>query len=50
MYENLFCLVWKSHGVGFKKTIEELKLNFKVVDDCISDKQIEMFVKYEYKP
>ena len=38
IYKKHFCLIWKSQGVSFKKVIEELKLNFKVVDNVMSDK------------
>ena len=33
MYKNHFCLICESEGVSFNKAIEELKLNFKVVDN-----------------
>ena len=36
-HENHFCLIWKSGGVSFDKAIKELKDNFKVVDNIISD-------------
>ena len=39
MSKNHFCLV-----------TEELKLNFKVVDNIISGKHIKSFIKYEIKP
>ena len=45
-----FCLVWKSDGVTFDKAIRELKENFKVVDNVISDKHVKSYIKYEYKP
>ena len=48
MHKNHFCLVCKSQGVSFNKAIEELKLNFKVVDIVISDKHVKSFIKYEY--
>ena len=35
-----FCLIWKSDGVNFDKAIKELKDNFKVVDNVISDKHV----------
>ena len=37
-------------GNSFKKAIEELKLNFIVVDNVTSDKLVKTFVKYEIKP
>ena len=50
MYKNLFCLIWKSQGVSLNKAIEELKTNFKFVDNVISDKHVKRFIKNEYKP
>ena len=40
MYNNHFCLIWKSNVISFNNAIEELKLNFKVVDNVISDKHV----------
>ena len=50
IYNNHFCLIWKSNGISFDKAIKELKDNFEVVDNVISDKHIESFIKYEYNP
>ena len=48
---NHSCLIWKSQNISFNQVIEnELKPNFKVVDNVISDKHVIMFIKYEYKP
>ena len=50
IYVNHFCLNWKSTGISSNKAIEELKTNFKVVDNVLSDKPVKSFFKYEYKP
>ena len=50
MYKNNLCLIWKSKGISCNKTIEQLKLNVKVVDNVICDKHVKSFNKYEYKP
>ena len=50
MFKNNICLVWKSQGVSFNKAKEVFKLNFKVVDNIISDKHDRIFIKFEYKP
>ena len=50
IYINHFCLIWKSNGISFEKAITELKDNFKVVDNVISDKHVKGFIKYEYNP
>ena len=33
LYKNPFCFNWKTQVVSFKKTREELKANFKVIDN-----------------
>ena len=48
--ENRFCLLWKSDRISSDKTIKELKDNFKVVDNIVSDKDAKSFIKYEYAP
>ena len=50
--KNQLCLLRKSQDVSFGEnfTIDELNLNFKIVDICLSDKHIKKFIKYEYKP
>ena len=51
IYNIHFWLIWKTNGVSFNQVIEnELKPNFKVVDNIISDKYVKSFVKYEYNP
>ena len=50
IHNNHFCLIWKSDGVSFDKAIGEIKDNFKVVDNVISDKHVKCYIKYEYKP
>ena len=49
IHENHFCLIWKSDGISFDKAIKELKDNYKVIDNVISDKHVKSFIKYEYK-
>ena len=50
IHNNHFCLIWKSKGVSFDRAIKELKDNFRVVDNVISDKHVKSYIKYEYKP
>ena len=50
IYNNHFCLSWKSDGISFEKSITEIKDNFKGVDNVISDKHVKNFVKYEHNP
>ena len=49
-HRNHFCLIWNSIGISYDKAIKELKDNFKVIDNVISDKHVKSFIKYEYKP
>ena len=50
IHDNHFCLIWKSDRVSFEKAIKELKDNFRVIDNVISDKHVKCYIKYEYKP
>ena len=51
IHNNHFCLIWKSNGFRFNEVIEnDIKPNFKVVDNVISDKHVKSFIKYEYNP
>ena len=45
-----FCSISKSQKISFNQEIKELKPNFKVVDNVISDKHVKSYIKYEYKP
>ena len=48
LLSNHFCLFWKSQNINFNQVIEnEIKPNFKVVDNVISNKHVKSFVKYE---
>ena len=50
VHENYFCLIRKPQNISFNQVIkDELKQNFKVVDNVISDKHVESFIKYENK-
>ena len=50
IHNNHFCLIWKSNGVSFDRAIKELKDNFRIVDNVISDKHVKSYIKYEYNP
>ena len=50
MYQNPFCLNCNSNSNSCSKEIEELKLNFKVVDVVMSDKNDKNVIKYKYEP
>ena len=50
LYNNHFCLIWKSEGVSFNQAIQELKNNFKIVDNYITEENVNAYFKYEFIP
>ena len=50
LYNNHFCLIWKSQGVSFNQAIQELKNNFKMIDTYISEENVTSHFKYEFIP
>ena len=50
LYNNHFCLIWKSQGVSFNQANNELKANFKTVDNYITEKNVNSHFKYEIIP
>ena len=49
LYNNHFCFIWKSENVSFKQAIKELKDNFKVVDNFITEENVKSHFEYIYK-
>ena len=43
-----FCLTWKSEGVSFNQAVKELKDNFKMVDNCITEENVNSHFEYEF--
>ena len=50
LYNNHFCLIWKSQGVSFNQAIQELKNNFKIVDNYFTEENVNSQFKYEFTP
>ena len=50
LYNNHFCLIWKSEGVSFKQAVRELDENFKMVDNFITEEIVTSHFKYEFIP
>ena len=50
LFDNHFCVIWKSEGVSFKHAIKELKDNFKIVDNYITEENVTSNFKYEFTP
>ena len=50
IHSNQFSLIWRWQNISFNQVIkDELKSNFKGIDNVISDKHVEGFNKDEYK-
>ena len=47
---NHFCLIWKPEGVSFNQAIKELKDNFKIVDNYITEEKVNSHFKYDFIP
>ena len=50
LLNNHFCVIWKSENVSFNQAIQELKENFKIVDNYITEETVKSHFKYEDKP
>ena len=50
LFNNHFCLIWKSEGVNFKQAFRELKDNFKIVDKYITEENVKSFFEYKCIP
>ena len=47
---NHYCLIWKSQGVSFNQAAQELKNNFKMIDNYITEEIITSHFKYDLIP
>ena len=47
---NHFCLIWKRENISFKQAIKELKDNFKIVDNYITEENVNSHFQYEFIP
>ena len=50
LYNIHFCVIWKSEGDSFKQAIKELKNNFKLVDNYITEEIVKSHFESIYKP
>ena len=50
LYNDHFCLIWKSQSVSFNQAINELKANFKRVDNYITEENVTSHFKYDVIP
>ena len=50
LYNNHFCLIWKSTIVSFNQVDEELKKNFKINDNFITEEVVKSHFESIFKP
>ena len=50
LYINHFCLIWISQGSSFNRAIQELKNNFQMDDNFITEENVNSHFKYEFIP
>ena len=50
LYNNHLCLLWKSKGVIFNPAIKEIKDIFKIVDNYLTEENVNSHFKYIYTP
>ena len=50
LYNNNFCLKWKSENFSFYQAIKELKDNFKLVDNYITEERVKHHFENIYTP
>ena len=50
LYNNHSCLIWKSESLSFNQGIQELKNKFKIVDNYITEENVNSHFKYEFIP
>ena len=50
LYNNHFCLIWKSQRFSFNQAFQELKKNFKKVDKYITEENVTSHFNYEFIP
>ena len=50
LHNNHFCLIWRSEKVSFNQAFQELKDNFKVVDNFITEEDVNSHFNYEFIP
>ena len=50
LYNNHFCLIWKSEGVSFNQAITESKNKFKIIDSFITEENTNSHFKYQFIP
>ena len=50
LYNIHFCLIWNSEGISFNQVKKELKDNFKIVHNYITEDNVKSHFEYIHKP
>ena len=50
LYENRFCFIWKSEKTSFNQAFKEMKEEFEVVENYITEENNNSHFKYELIP
>ena len=50
LHKNHFCLIWNSQGVSFKEAVEDIARSFEIVDDYITEENVNFHFKYQFIP
>ena len=50
LFNNHFCLIWKSEGISLKLACKDVKDNFEIVDNYITEENVKSHFKYEFIP
>ena len=50
LYNNRFCLTWKSERVIYNQAFKKLEDFFKVVDNYITEENVKFLFEYIYQP
>ena len=48
LYNNHFCLIWKSQAVSFIEAVEKLKPKFKMVYNYKTEANVDGYFNYEF--
>ena len=50
LFNNHFCLIWKSEGISSNQTIKELKDHFKIVENFITEENVKSHFECDFIP
>ena len=50
LHNNHFCVIWKSDKINLSKAIEEIELNFKTINNKVTDINVNKFTEYKFNP